>query len=224
MEVAMRQRRLRRRAFTMVELLVVIAVVLLLVALFTPTISTRRPAAVWAACRSNLKQISLAVRMYTEDYDRMLPPAENAQGGLPLLLHPYLRQNGQVWWCPEDSRESAFNESPKDASVSYGFNWLALSPNGKGVPLAAVRKPEETVLFAESSSYRATPRALLFQGGTALVYRHRLKEPRRRVMDVAWLDGHVTWIPPNHLEEQGVLEGGRIPGPGIDSYRWWNLR
>src|SRR5438132_9656792 len=56
----------KTKAFTLTELLVVIAVIAILAALLLPALSRARAAADTAVCRSNLRQIALGVRMYVE--------------------------------------------------------------------------------------------------------------------------------------------------------------
>jgi len=63
----------RRRAFTLIELLVVIAVIAVLVALLLPAVQQAREAARRAECRSNLKQIGLALHNYHATH-RVFPP------------------------------------------------------------------------------------------------------------------------------------------------------
>src|SRR5207245_893932 len=75
-------KRRRVHGFTLVEMLVIIAVVMLLAVLFFPGGCPSRPAARTASCLSNLKQIGLGLSMYTQDYDGVLP-WNPAPGGLP---------------------------------------------------------------------------------------------------------------------------------------------
>lgn len=62
-----------RRAFTLVELLVVIAVIALLAALLLPTLADGKDKARSIQCLNNLHQWGLAYRMYADDNNDFLP-------------------------------------------------------------------------------------------------------------------------------------------------------
>jgi prepilin-type N-terminal cleavage/methylation domain-containing protein/prepilin-type processing-associated H-X9-DG protein len=63
----------RRAGFTLIELLVVIAIIAILAAILFPVFARAREAARGATCVSNLKQVGLALSMYTTDYDGVYP-------------------------------------------------------------------------------------------------------------------------------------------------------
>lgn len=62
----------RRRAFTLIELLVVIAIIAILAAILFPVFAQAREKARQTACISNVKQLSLAMLMYAEDFDGLM--------------------------------------------------------------------------------------------------------------------------------------------------------
>ncbi|TKJ35030.1 MAG: hypothetical protein CEE38_16360 [Planctomycetes bacterium B3_Pla] len=63
-----------RRAFTLVELLVVIAVIALLAALLQPVLSRAKAKAREVVCLNNLKQLQTCAKLYSLDNDDFLPP------------------------------------------------------------------------------------------------------------------------------------------------------
>ncbi len=84
-----------RNGFTLIELLVVIAIIAILAAILFPVFAQARAKARQASCTSNMKQIGLAVLMYTSDYDEMLPWGAS-NGGSPTttwydLAEPYVK-------------------------------------------------------------------------------------------------------------------------------------
>ncbi|MCP4258607.1 MAG: prepilin-type N-terminal cleavage/methylation domain-containing protein [Planctomycetes bacterium] len=69
----------RRRgpAFTLIELLMVIAIVALLIAILIPALSRAKGKAEEVVCLNNLKQLQICAKLYSQDYDFFLPPNRN---------------------------------------------------------------------------------------------------------------------------------------------------
>src|ERR1044071_3960621 len=66
----------RSAAFSLTELLVVIAVIAILAALLMPVLSRSKAQAYNAACLNNLRQLGIAARLYSDDNQERLPSAE----------------------------------------------------------------------------------------------------------------------------------------------------
>lgn len=191
-----------RRAFTLVEVLVVVAVVALLAAILFPAFARARENARRSSCTSNLKQIFLAHCLYREDYDGIFVPAayRDANGARVTwadLFLPYTRSRS-VYLCPSDSGARQF---------SFGLNSVAfadvefLTPQQTGgINLGAVRftNTSEIVMAVESGmgddfqtvrpdSWKIVPPSspLQFEGDARPSGRHFGRA------NVAFLDGHV---------------------------------
>ena len=141
----------RRRAFTLVELLVVIAVIGILAALLFPALSAAKAKARRTTCMNNLRQINLGMRMYCDDSSDASPTTGHAQFGTPAWssyrkqMSSYVGVNGEpsaqdkLFACPADAfylemtKYGAFayntsfvrkslHEQPLFDYSSYGFN------------------------------------------------------------------------------------------------------
>jgi len=84
----------RRDGFTIVELLVVMAVMALLMGLLLPAIQQVREAANRASCGNNLHQIAIAMHLYNNDKGHLPPRCVLDNGATwAVLIFPYMEQD-----------------------------------------------------------------------------------------------------------------------------------
>lgn len=85
----MRARNLSRTsAFTLVELLIVMGIVVLLAGLLLPAVQSAREAARAAECLSNERQIGIAINAYASDYKGVIPYGPKAPPDIPSNFYP----------------------------------------------------------------------------------------------------------------------------------------
>lgn len=120
----------RRAGFTLVELLVVMAIVGLLASLLFPAMQSSLMSARRAACASNMRQLGLGFMLYAAVHDGQLPPTShstggNAAGAWIALLKPYIGNTDAIRVCPSDPlrRERAIA-----GATSYILNNIVFDP------------------------------------------------------------------------------------------------
>lgn len=120
---------LKRRGFTVIEMLVVIAIISILAGMLSPALRKARNSALNTVCVNNLKQIGTACTMYANDYHGYLPQLHhnlkydssiNKWRLLRVFTAPYAgteegsHSRDGIWFCPA-------NEFPFVTDDSYWF-------------------------------------------------------------------------------------------------------
>ncbi len=92
------------RAFTLIEVLVVVATVGLLAAVLLPALSRAKESGRRTVCLNNLRQLGIALRHYADDHDGLLPPRTLTEQWPSQLQSGY--QNLNLLRCPTDMAAS----------------------------------------------------------------------------------------------------------------------
>src|SRR5690606_30406086 len=167
------QMKKHHRAFTLIELLIVIAIISLLAAILFPVFARARESARKTSCMSNLKQIGLGWMQYAQDYDEVVMRTSTSVPGKVYywwgsydgttlredegLLQPYMK-NSQIQVCP------SFHNTLRSVIglTGYGYDYATLSPASwqqsggtwvevaTPVKLAQIQRPSSKVVFADA--------------------------------------------------------------------------
>lgn len=197
---------LRARAFTLVELLVVMAVIAILAALLFPVLSAAKAKTQRAACMNNLRQINFALRMYADDdHGGALPNTRHVSSAYKELIKHYVgltspsSPNDKLFTCPADQFvielpqnvivPGSIHEDADNDYTSYNINdlnrWGGPASSGPGIAgrkLDSIREPSRTVLVAELS-------ALI-----GFSWHDHLPIANNARSVVSFVDGHVSFI------------------------------
>ncbi len=205
----------RRPGFTLIDLLVVLAILAVIMAILFPVFVHVRERAWQATCASNLRQIGIATMQYAGDSDGVLfnaLPHADAGGvthwsfcseqtpGTPEVrvdascgpLGPFLK-SASIWQCPSASGVKAadyYTAVPPAYGLNIAYVRVEIS-QGHPTSLAQVAAPSETILVADSaaaSSGAATWAKYIFLPSDHEPAVHGLHSGMANVL---WLDGHV---------------------------------
>jgi prepilin-type N-terminal cleavage/methylation domain-containing protein/prepilin-type processing-associated H-X9-DG protein len=209
----------RARAFTLVELLVVIGIISALIAILMPALQKAKRSAERLHCLGNLRQIGIATYNYVGDHKGRLP--EEATWCFFRLL-PYVKNNVQVFQCRAarfpltiDVNEGYTPSLHGIPNVAYGVNYsirgspLPIPPvfPGSGIRITQIRKPRIWIYVADAGSY-----AVLWYladnpatNDRIAIARHNgvsraVAFARRYGGNVLFLDSHAEYVTPPYDE------------------------
>ena len=155
--------RQRQRAFTLVELLVVIGIIAILIAILLPVLNKVKEQANRVKCASNLRQLGTATMMYVDENKQFYPQPAVApefedwiywhtgrdlnQGRLVKYQGKFF--NANLYRCPSDQ-----NWATRSYKYSYTMNYRVGGWRGGGIPsvkLPHIIRPAEKILYIDES-------------------------------------------------------------------------
>ena len=193
--------------FTLIELLVVIAIIAILAAILFPVFARAREQARLTKCLANVKQLTLALLMYANDYDDQIPMWETVTGypqppstTWRAAVLPYIRSSG-IFACPSDPLirgthpygNPAPGEDVPSGRAGYGLSFLfypyTVANNPSILSPGNWTTPDKGCLIWDNGGASLVSAHPGEQGGTArMAFRHN------DGVNIGFGDGHVRWI------------------------------
>jgi prepilin-type N-terminal cleavage/methylation domain-containing protein/prepilin-type processing-associated H-X9-DG protein len=212
---------MKKSAFTLIELLIVIAIIAILAAILFPVFARARENARRSSCQSNLKQIGLGIMQYSQDYDEKMVSSRNDgyQGVYKQcwysMIEPYVK-SAQVFRCPSSTVKTnatytgGSNQPPAlpfsyianagiDGNKNYGTDGTngdrpMLDAQFDTISLSSFQTPSTTLLISELNSDPGQEKfynAAALVNGTASRFMNHLGRT-----NFLFVDGHVKALKP----------------------------
>jgi len=139
-------------AFTLIELMVVIAIIAILVGLLVPALVSGRRRALQTQCASNQRQLGVGMVMHVADrgtYPRIWVSSTRRWMD---IVKPYVDDQLGVFMCPEDPEQIPLTWDPS-IKLSFGMNTYNFAGKAYcfwyGVRLPKVRAASAKILLAD---------------------------------------------------------------------------
>lgn len=203
-----------RQGFTIVELLIVVAIISILAAVSIPSAGRALESSRSAKCLGNLRQIGVAANAYLADNDGKLVPALEYDGAASannarawrVLLMPYLqvKKTGlKIFSCPSDPTEArrtdfSFGETTGLVPASYGISQMYYyGVGGETLPYPGLHSYE---------SYKRDYRASSLKKPSATIFVADIGRPDSVSAPV------TQWTEKNRTISAANFGFGRVPG------------
>jgi len=183
-------------AFSLIELLVVVAIISILAAMLMPALHQAREKARQSVCLNNMKQIGFAVHMYLQDWNGCFPLGWTYQN---VLVTNGYAPSGEVpykgiWYCPSNKKWELWLDNNYLVNSYLGVDGVSELYTKK---LSEVKGSSGTVYLADAAVNSANGK-LFFNS----IDSGRIAWVHSGGANVLWVDNHVSW------QKEGSLTDG----------------
>ena len=193
---------LKSRAFTLVELLVVISIIAMLLAVLIPALNRARQSGRTVVCKSNLKQLGVYGLIYQQNNNGFIVPGRNQSPVWQELMNiPGFKLNAG------GEQKGDFCDVLQDPATkyrshsgAYGYNWSCGSEYSTPIKICTIKRPAEKIIITDATL--VWPYTQVFAVVERDVADKRVKnfidwgrhgkQGKLGYINVLWLDGHVT--------------------------------
>lgn len=186
-----------KKAFTLIEVIVVVFILAVLAVLLFPVLVSARQAPTKIVAINRLRQVAIAIQQYRTDNNDEMPATLNC-------LKTYSKSMAsEMFTCPRSGME-----------FHYPFNYYMIGQAGKMKDIAPEFNPSsDSVIKANhfhnfdcgSGNYRCKLATFTGKGGT---FSYTIPLSEKYQVLAASLDGHVSFVPVTEAwEEAHILEG-----------------
>ncbi|MEN9359238.1 MAG: hypothetical protein RL095_773 [Verrucomicrobiota bacterium] len=190
---------LKRQAFSLVELLVVVAIIAILLSLLMPALGQARDTAQFAICKNNLAQINKAFTQACDDGrgDDGVPGSTLGYYWISNTKR-YLAVTGsarsKAMDCPLDIDGNAYTQNSGNLSYGYNLWWLGwgTSPNWNltAYSFGKVNNPSKMIAFADSDDDKDWDSLV----GHNATYPANPRHKEQTLATCNFMDGHVEGL------------------------------